>query len=300
MKKTKIILLAIFIAVGIFGFGVFEKTTASNECGVVINNFDASPKNVSPSEKITILGSMTGTWGPRNNAVIFCDILGSTQNVSKFVVAVYDNISKGEMFYMEFPIGGNNTVFKQDYIFPSRSFIPKDMGIKGASMQLEAHVKIFSQDGKTSKVLAVSAPVNISVKQSQPSVPATTSNTQAPASAATPEGGDNKDVDCTDPNKCLYNPLPTDNLTNMILLIMQGFLAIIAIWAVAFIIVGGFRFVMSQGNEEAVTAARKTITWAVVGLIIALMSFSIIAIVKNIFKVDTKKVGISRQSQTVL
>lgn len=111
------------------------------------------------------------------------------------------------------------------------------------------------------------------------------------AGATTPASGGGTNGDCTDPNKCLYNPLPTDVLTDMLLLIIQAFLMILGIWSVAFVIVGGFRYVMSQGNEEAVTAARKTITWAILGLIIALMSFSIIAIVKNIFKVDTKTVN---------
>ncbi|MCX6797124.1 MAG: pilin [Candidatus Doudnabacteria bacterium] len=132
-------------------------------------------------------------------------------------------------------------------------------------------------------------------------------NTSAGSSAVTPGagavsagGGDTSSGDCTDPNKCLYNPLPTDALTDMLLLIMQGFLMIVGIWSVAFVIVGGFKYVMSQGNEEAVTAARKTITWAILGLVIALMSFSIIAIVKNIFKVETKKIGISQQDQRKL
>jgi uncharacterized membrane protein YjfL (UPF0719 family) len=45
---------------------------------------------------------------------------------------------------------------------------------------------------------------------------------------------------------------------------------------------------MSQGNEEAVSAAKKTITWAVIGLVIALLSFSIVAIVQNLLGIDIK------------
>lgn len=81
----------------------------------------------------------------------------------------------------------------------------------------------------------------------------------------------------------LYNPIPGfDNLTSLLVNIMKGFLEIIAVWAVAFIVIGGFKMVISQGNEESVLAAKKTITWAVLGLLVAVLSFVIIAIVQNL------------------
>jgi hypothetical protein len=81
----------------------------------------------------------------------------------------------------------------------------------------------------------------------------------------------------------LINPIPGyDNLTALVVNIMKGFLGIIAVWAVAFIVIGGFKMVISSGNEEAVLAAKKTITWAVLGLLIAVLSFAIIAIVQNL------------------
>lgn len=89
-----------------------------------------------------------------------------------------------------------------------------------------------------------------------------------------------------DPKKCIYNPLPEDELTNMFLFIAKGFLIITAIWGVMFIIIGGFRMVMAAGNEEDYIAAKKTITWAILGVVITMLSFSIIAIVQNILSVD--------------
>lgn len=81
----------------------------------------------------------------------------------------------------------------------------------------------------------------------------------------------------------LYNPIEgQDNLTALVVNIMKGFLGIVAVWAVAFIVIGGFRMVISSGNEEAVLVAKKTITWAVLGLLIAVLSFAIIAIVQNL------------------
>ena len=88
----------------------------------------------------------------------------------------------------------------------------------------------------------------------------------------------------------LINPLPVDNLTGMFLYIVKGFLAIIGVWGVLFIIVGGFRMIMASGNEEQYLAAKKTITWAILGVVIAVMSFSIIAIVQNLVGVDYSKI----------
>ena len=91
-------------------------------------------------------------------------------------------------------------------------------------------------------------------------------------------------------DKTLYNPISgVDNLTDLLLKIMQGFLVIIGVWSVVFIVLGGFRLVMSQGNEEAVGAAKKTITWAVIGLVVALLAFSIVAIVQNLLGIDIKE-----------
>lgn len=85
----------------------------------------------------------------------------------------------------------------------------------------------------------------------------------------------------------LVNPISKfDNLTALLVNIMKGFLGIIAVWAVAFIVIGGFRMVVSSGNEEAVLAAKKTITWAVLGLLVAVLSFAIVAIVQNLVGVN--------------
>ncbi len=46
--------------------------------------------------------------------------------------------------------------------------------------------------------------------------------------------------------------------------------------AVIMLIVGGIRFVVSGGNEQAVTAARHTILYAVIGIIVAILAFAIV------------------------
>ncbi len=46
--------------------------------------------------------------------------------------------------------------------------------------------------------------------------------------------------------------------------------------ALIYIIIGGYKYIVSAGNPEAVQQAKQTILWAVVGLIIALSAFAII------------------------
>lgn len=88
----------------------------------------------------------------------------------------------------------------------------------------------------------------------------------------------------------LYNPLPDNqlfcptaicDLTQLFVYIIGDILRLIPIFSVFFLIVGGYKMIMSQGNEEKLLNAKRTIYWAVVELIIALLSFSIVAIEKN-------------------
>lgn len=46
--------------------------------------------------------------------------------------------------------------------------------------------------------------------------------------------------------------------------------------SVLMIIIGGVRYTMSAGNEKAVGAAKNTILYAVVGLVVALLAFAIV------------------------
>lgn len=66
------------------------------------------------------------------------------------------------------------------------------------------------------------------------------------------------------------------------------FLALVGVTSVIFIIVGGFQMHVALGNEEAIKKAKTTITWAVVGLVFAILSVSIVNIVSNLFNAAPK------------
>jgi len=101
-------------------------------------------------------------------------------------------------------------------------------------------------------------------------------------------------TDCTKtPNSpnCLYNPLPTGDFITFILQLMKWVLGIIGIFSVLFIMIGGFKMIMAQGNEEAYGVAKKTITWAIIGLVVAVLSFSMVAIVSNLLQANINNVN---------
>lgn len=100
--------------------------------------------------------------------------------------------------------------------------------------------------------------------------------------------GVNAKGECTDPTKCLYNPLPQGDLLMEFLSIVKLFLGGIGVWAVLFIIVGGYQIIMASGNEEMYLKGRKTVIWAILGVVIAVLSFSVVAIVQNLLGASIK------------
>jgi len=49
--------------------------------------------------------------------------------------------------------------------------------------------------------------------------------------------------------------------------------------AFLFIIIGGIQILTAYGNDEKITNAKKTIQYAIVGLLIALLSYAIVSII---------------------
>lgn len=81
----------------------------------------------------------------------------------------------------------------------------------------------------------------------------------------------------------IKNPIVTNSFTSLAFAVMKYFLGAIAGLAIVFIIIGAIQLMVSQGNPEMVTRGKDTITWAVVGVVIALLAFSAVAIVQGLF-----------------
>ena len=53
--------------------------------------------------------------------------------------------------------------------------------------------------------------------------------------------------------------------------------------SVIMLIIGGFRYVVSQGDQSQVTSAKNTILYAVIGLVVAIMGYTVISFVISTF-----------------
>ena len=73
------------------------------------------------------------------------------------------------------------------------------------------------------------------------------------------------------------------SLNELALYTVNLLLSVIAVISVLFVVIGGFRYVTSNGNEEAASKGRQTITNAVIGLVIAMLSYTIIRVSVNTF-----------------
>lgn len=58
--------------------------------------------------------------------------------------------------------------------------------------------------------------------------------------------------------------------------IVNVILYVLGAIAVIMIIIGGFRYVLSGGDSSSVTAAKNTIFYAVIGLIVAILAYAIV------------------------
>lgn len=51
--------------------------------------------------------------------------------------------------------------------------------------------------------------------------------------------------------------------------------------AVIMIIIGGFRYVTSNGEQNTITGAKNTIMYAIIGIVVALLAYAIVKFVVN-------------------
>ncbi len=73
--------------------------------------------------------------------------------------------------------------------------------------------------------------------------------------------------------------LGTADLQTTVINILAWLLGIAALVAVVMVIAGGFQWLTSAGNEEKISAAKKTISGAVIGLVLILIAWAIVIFV---------------------
>lgn len=72
------------------------------------------------------------------------------------------------------------------------------------------------------------------------------------------------------------------SLTDLIFAIIRILLLLSGMIAVVFVIIGGYQYVTSAGNEESAEKGRKTVTNAIIGIIIIVLSYVIISVISNL------------------
>lgn len=92
----------------------------------------------------------------------------------------------------------------------------------------------------------------------------------------------NATVDCNDTNipesvreaaGCLGS---SDSLSSVIQGILNAVIGIIGVVAVIYIVIGGVNYMTSAGDAEKVRKAKNTIKYAVIGLVVVILSFIIV------------------------
>ena len=78
-------------------------------------------------------------------------------------------------------------------------------------------------------------------------------------------------------------------LTKTIIALAGGF-------AFLFIVIGGIQILTAYGNEEKITTAKKTITFAIVGLLISILSYAIVSIISGIRLTPQKQQGTAQSN----
>lgn len=80
-----------------------------------------------------------------------------------------------------------------------------------------------------------------------------------------------------------------------------GFIGLISGMAIIALVWSGIRFISAGGEEEAITSAKKTATWAIAGLAIAILSYAIVSIITSIqYPNETTPSGTPAEEESVI
>lgn len=95
---------------------------------------------------------------------------------------------------------------------------------------------------------------------------------------------------CTSASGCVTDGLKATgggssktSITDVINTIVNVLLFVVGAVSVIMIIVGGIKYTISQGDSSAITSAKNTITYAVIGLAISIFAYAIVNFVVTKF-----------------
>ncbi len=86
-----------------------------------------------------------------------------------------------------------------------------------------------------------------------------------------------------DPGAAICDQGTGGSVPQVIALVVNTLLFIVGVISVIMIIIGGIRYTVSAGDGNSVAAAKNTILYAVIGLVVAFASYAIINWVLDLF-----------------
>lgn len=89
-------------------------------------------------------------------------------------------------------------------------------------------------------------------------------------------------LDATRTGDCSSTALATEantQATTLIRLVINIFSLVVGVVAVIMIVIGGFRYITSGGSSDSITAAKNTIIYAIIGLVIVALAQFIVRFV---------------------
>ena len=91
-------------------------------------------------------------------------------------------------------------------------------------------------------------------------------------------GGIGNGADCAKPTNAATNLFGDGSIFNTVTNIL---LFLIGAISVVMLIIGGIRYVVSQGDQGAITSAKNTILYAIIGIIVAFLAFAAVRFVTD-------------------
>jgi hypothetical protein len=76
----------------------------------------------------------------------------------------------------------------------------------------------------------------------------------------------------------------TDTIADFIIIAVRVLLSLVGTFSLIFLILGGTRYVVAVGDNDAMQAAKATVTSALTGLILSLMAYGLVGALEEILK----------------
>jgi Type IV secretion system pilin len=81
--------------------------------------------------------------------------------------------------------------------------------------------------------------------------------------------------------KCAQGNSQDGSLTNVFKTVVNILLFLVGAIAVIMLVIGGLRYVTSNGDQNAVTGAKNTIMYAIIGIVVAFLAYAAVGFVTS-------------------